>query len=240
LAQNTWGTDVLSKIYGHPTVEIRITDCASSRRLLAEMAVFVAAYTHLCGKRVSDDKPTSDDYRDALVNRWSAAKYGLQASFRWNGAIVPVVDIIHEMINECNDELNDLGMRAEDFMLLNVMLEKRVCQADFVLELAKRYPDIYMFTSVYSKLIRNWDIFDEYLATAEVLEPVPSPDDEAIYNEHLSYIGENTHFYKTREAMWYPADLADDIIERMLHEGHIKREFTESSGMLLSRIKSGS
>lgn len=239
LTQSTWGTDVLSKVYGHPTVEIRITDCASSRRLLAEMAVFIAAFTIRCGKQVSDYKPSKAEYKTSLVNRWSAAKYGLQASFRWDGANVPVVDIIREMMDECEDELRDFGVGKGDLQLLNLMLDKRTCQADFILDVLKRYPDIHMFTSVYSKLIRDWGIIDEYIGSGKPLDPMPVPDEDSIFNEHLAHIGDSTHFYATREAMWYSPELADDILERMIREGHVNCTYTDSDGMLLSRANGG-
>lgn len=58
LAQWSWGSDAAPKVYSAPTFEVRITDCASSRRLLAELAVFTAAFVHTVGEDVTECKVT--------------------------------------------------------------------------------------------------------------------------------------------------------------------------------------
>ena len=202
LAQYVWGTDVGPKFESAPTVEVRITDCASSRRLLAEMATFIAAYLHHRGGQMAGhEPPTPEDYRDALTNRWAAARWGMQASFRWNGAARPVADILDEMLDACADALALLGARRSDLTMINAMIEKRVCQADLVLDLAGRYPDPYLLTCAYSKLMRHWTVFDEYVEGARALEPAPPPDAEAILGEHLAVIGEGSHLYRSRDAI---------------------------------------
>ncbi|MBV9470800.1 MAG: hypothetical protein JOZ57_16300, partial [Abitibacteriaceae bacterium] len=61
LAQSTWGGDASPKMQGGLTMEVRILDCASSRRLLAEMATFVAAYVHYRGTRVEEYQPSPQE-----------------------------------------------------------------------------------------------------------------------------------------------------------------------------------
>jgi gamma-glutamyl:cysteine ligase YbdK (ATP-grasp superfamily) len=237
LAQNGWGTDASAKLYGAPTMEVRICDCASSRRLLAELATFVAAYVHHRGTREVDIPMSPADYRDCMTNRWAAARYGLQATFAWAGRPRPVVEVLDEMLDACREELRALGVKRSELRLVNSMIEKRVCQADFVLELAERYPDPWCLASAYAKMIRHWDVFDEYLESARALEPVPALDQQTIMTEHLSMIGEGTHFYRSRAAMSYPPPVADEIIEQMLQQGLIEREVTEHRGILLSRTR---
>lgn len=238
LAQYVWGTDVGPKFESAPTVEVRITDCASSRRLLAEMATFVAAYLHHRGTRMAErhEPPAPEDYKNALTNRWAAARWGMQATFRWNGAARPVAEILDAMLDECADALSLLGARRSDLTLINAMIEKRVCQADLVIELAARYPDPYLLTSAYSKLMRHWTVFDEYVERAPTLEPAPPPDAEAILGEHLAVIGEGSHLYRSRDAMHYPPPAADALLEEMIERGLIRREVTANRGTLLSRI----
>jgi hypothetical protein len=103
------------------------------------------------------------------------------------------------------------------------------------MRLAERYPDPYLLASAFGKLFRHWDVFDQYLEKAPTLEPVALPDEEAILAEHLSTIGEDTHFYRTREAMAYPAPAADGMIEEMVRRGVIRREIVAHRGILLSR-----
>jgi gamma-glutamyl:cysteine ligase YbdK (ATP-grasp superfamily) len=229
-------SDAGPKLPSTPTMEVRIIDCASSRRLLAELATFVAAYLHYRGTQVEEYWPSPREYQDGMTNRWAASRYGLQATFVWNGTTRPVAELLDEMLDECHAELAILGVQRSDLHLVNTMIEKRVCQADFVLDLAKRYPDPLCLASVHAKLARHWDIFEEYLESAPVLDPVPCADEEAIIAEHLAVIGEGTHFYRSRGAMFYPPPLADEIIERMVQQGSIKREVIENRGTLLHRI----
>jgi gamma-glutamyl:cysteine ligase YbdK (ATP-grasp superfamily) len=235
LAQRTWGSDAGPKLYGAPTLEVRIIDCASSRRFLAELATFIAAFLHHRGTRVEERPLSPREYRDCMTNRWAAARFGMQARFRWDGAARPVAEVLDEMLDECAEALAALGVRRDDLYLVNAMIEKRVCQADFVLDLAIRYPDPYCLASVHAKLARHWDVFEGYLEAAPVLDPAPALDDEEILAEHLSLIGEGTHFYRSREAMNYPPPVADALVERMVQRGAIRREVTENRGTVLSR-----
>jgi gamma-glutamyl:cysteine ligase YbdK (ATP-grasp superfamily) len=235
LSQNSWGNDASAKLYGAPTMEVRIGDCASSRRFLAEYAIFVAAFVHHLGTRDLEQRLTPRDYQDCMTNRWSASRHGLQATFLWEGRPRPVVEVLSEMLDQCAEELGVLGVQRSALGLIERMLEKRVGQADYMIALAERYPDPYCLASVATKLLRHWDVFDQYLETTPALEPVPLPDEEAILAAHLARIGEETHFYRSREAMYYPPPLADAMIERLVEKGMIRRDVVEDRGVLLSR-----
>jgi len=235
-AQPSDWTDASPKLYGAPTVEVRITDCASSRRLLAEFVTFIAAYVHYRGKMVEEYRCPPEEYREFLTNRWTAARDGMQATFLWNGKPRLVADLLDEMLDECADELENLGAKRADFALLNAMIRKRVCQADFVLGFAGRYPDVWCLTSAYAKLIRQWDAFDQYLESAPALDPIPAPDEQAVLAEHLAFVGEGTHFYRLHDAMRYPWPVTGEIIERLVRQGLVKREVTPRRGTLLYRL----
>jgi hypothetical protein len=237
LSQMTWGADAGPKLYSTPTMEVRVLDCACSRRLLAEMATFVAAFLHQQGEDVRHERPTRQQYRAALTNRWAAARYGMQATFLWDGGFRPVAEILDQMIDQCSDGLEALGARRRDLELINAMIGKRVCQADLGLGLMDRYPDPYLLTSAYSKLLRHWEIFEEYLVDAPVLDPAPEPDEERILEEHLAHVGEHTHFYRIRGVMYYPAPVSDQLIEEMVRRGLVTREVTTTRGVLLHRVE---
>lgn len=236
LSQPTWGDDAAPKIYGAPTMEVRVIDCASSRRLLAEMAVFVAAFVHQQSEAPDRGGPGPGEYREGLTNRWAAARWGMQAVFLWDGKPRPVAEILDEMLDGCASALATLGAARRDLGLIHRMIRKRICQADFALTLRRRYRDPRLLASAYAKLVRHWEIFDEYLAGARALEPTGPPDENAILQEHLGYIGEGTHAYRLREAMYYPAGATDEIIERMIRQGMIAREVTAARGTLLHRL----
>lgn len=233
--QQLWGTDASAKLYSRPTLEIRIPDCASSRRFLAELATFVAAYVHCQGTRIREERPSKADYRDYLVNRWSAAKHGMQATFKHGTGIITAAEMLDGMLDECKAELAQLGVTRSELTVIGAMLKKRCCQADMILELSERYPDPYCLASVYAKLGRHWELFEEYLERAPALNPLPAPDETTIMMAHLAQIGEGTLFYESRESMYFPPPMADEMIERMIDGGYIRREVTERAGVLLHR-----
>lgn len=80
LSQFTWGGDASPKVYSARTLEVRITDCASSRRPLAELVVFTAAFVHWLGENTDEYRLSEAEYIDSLTSRWAAAKYGMQAA----------------------------------------------------------------------------------------------------------------------------------------------------------------
>jgi len=234
-AQRMWGFDGGAKMFGGPTFEVRITDAATSFRFLAELATFVAAFVHHIGTE-EPREISPRDYRDAMVNRWSAAKHGLQASFHWNDQTLPVTELLAQMLDECASSLETLGAKRDDFALLETMLQKRVTQADWTLEIAARYPDPWVFASAHAKLARHGNVFDEWLQSAPPLGVLPAPDDAAILQAHLEAIGEGTHFYRSRDAMNFPPPLADAIIEQLVETGRVKRASSPKRGVTLSRI----
>ena len=235
-SQPGWGNDATPKIYGAPTMEIRIPDGASSRRLLAEFATFIAAYVHYQGTKSEDYQPTPDEYREYLSNRWVAARFGMQATFMWNGRPKPVTELIDEMLDECQEELGVLGVKRSELGIINIMITKRICQADLLIGLMERYPDQFCLASVYGKLVRQWDVFDEYVQSADALDPVLPLNDEAVIAEHFAFVGEGTYFYRMRDVMFYPQTITEEIIEQMIERKLIRREITPESGILLHRI----
>jgi gamma-glutamyl:cysteine ligase YbdK (ATP-grasp superfamily) len=235
-AQRTWGFDGGVKMHGGPTFEVRITDAASSFHFLSELATFVAAFVHHMGTQPLREV-TPDEYRDAMVNRWSAAKHSLQASFHWQGEAISATELLSQMLDECALSLETLGAQRSDFVLLEAMLQKRATQADWVREIAARYPDPWVFASVHAKLARHGNIFDEWLQSAPTLEAIAAPDDEAILQAHLDAIGEGTHFYRSRDAMNFPPPLADSIVETLIEQGRLRRENSPKRGVTLSRIQ---
>ncbi len=237
VSQATWGSDAAPKLYGRPTLEVRIIDCATSRQFLAELGTFVAAFVHQQGAATGTDEPDPARYRECMINRWLAAKYGLQATFLRDGKPIPVVELLDEMLDMCDQGLAGLGVKRSELELIETMISKRVGQADFALSVAQRYPDPHLLVSAYAKLIRHWDVFDEYLAAAEALEPVPAPDEEAILHEHLKAIGEGTHFYRTRDVMFLPAPVSDAVLETMISRGWVTKEITVDRGPLLHRVR---
>lgn len=251
-SQSVFGFDGGTKMQGAPTLEMRIGDAATSHRFLAEFATFVAAFVHHLGttllpkgrppalplsKVKGEWEISPGDYKNALVNRWSAAKHGLQAGFHTRDGQIAVTELISQMLDECQTSLETLGTRREDFKLIEAMLQKRVTQADWTNEIAGRYPDAWVFVSAHSKVARDGVVFEEWLQSAPTLETVSAPDDEEILQIHLKAIGEGTHFYRSREVMHLPPPMADEIIEKLIAQGQLRRDESAKRGVTLSRTQ---
>ena len=235
LSQSTFGFDGGAKMQGAPTFEMRIGDAATSPHFLAEFATFVAAFIHHLGTQ-TPRKITPEIYRNALINRWSAAKYGLQAGFLTPDGEISVSDFLSQMLDECAQSLQTLGAQREDFSLIETMLQKHVTQADWTNEIAARYPDSWVFVSAHSKVAQGGGVFEEWLHKTPVLAAIPAPSEDQILQIHLDAIGEGTHFYRSREAMQLPPPMADKIIEKLIQQGRLRRDESPKRGITLSRI----
>jgi hypothetical protein len=163
----------------------------------------------------------------------------MQATFRRHGRTITVAEMLAEMLDTCTQELQALGVNTHDLVLVNAMIDKRICQADLVLRLAERYPDPYALASVYGKLLRDWEWFDDYLLQATPLDPRPALSEQDIIMEHVKAIGEGTYYYRTRDVMNFPAAAADAVVEEAINAGLIRREYYSERGVVLSRIPSG-
>lgn len=235
-SQSTWGTDICPKIYNLPTIEVRIGDCASSRRFMAEYCSFVAAYVHCMATKLQPGfKPNRQQYREGLLNRWAAAKYGMQATFIIDGQERTAADVLQQMLYECEAQLADLGATISDLGLINAMITKRTCQADMFMELGSRYPELYQYNSVYSKIARHWEAFDQYLESASPKEAVVAVNEETVLEEHLALVGEDTHFYRLRDVMHLSGPDTEEVIQRLIANGMIDRVVTSSRGPRLNR-----
>jgi len=118
------------------------------------------------------------------------------------------------------------------------MLRKRTCQADYLIDLASRYPDPWQLGSAMTKVLRHWDVVNNYLETAPVLEPVAAPDRDAILGEHAAAVGEGTHFYASRNAMRLPPPAADAVLAELVASGRVVVETNQDGGTILRRVAS--
>jgi gamma-glutamyl:cysteine ligase YbdK (ATP-grasp superfamily) len=235
LSQPTWGHDASPKLYRLPTLEVRNIDGASSPAFLAELCVFVAAFVHQMSEQTDGQMIDGREYQDYLTNRWLAARDGLQATFGRQGKTIPVVDLLDEMLDRCAPSLARLGAKRGDLKLIGKMLQKRVGQADFAISVMNRYPDPYTLASAHGNLVRHWEAFDEYLATAPRQGVRPHPGREGVLQEHLNLVGQSTHYYRPRAAMHYPPGASEEIVEELVASGHVEREITATRGTLLHR-----
>ncbi len=114
---------------------------------------------------------------------------------------------------------------------------RRWAEADMAAELSRRYSEIYQFNSVYSKIARHWEAFDNYLESASPKDPVTAVDEDTVLEEHLALVGNDTHFYRLREAMHLSGPDTEEIIQQLIAEGLISRVVSEARGPLLTRTR---
>jgi gamma-glutamyl:cysteine ligase YbdK (ATP-grasp superfamily) len=232
-SQTMRGTDAGIQMERIPTLEVRIVDSCSSRRLLAELTTFVAAFVHHCGRDIPTGRPDPNTYRDSLINRWAAGKYGMQATFRWEGGARPVADILDEMLDRCSEDLAALGCKRSDLTMINQMLAKRTCQADYLTSLFDRHPDPALLSAAVHKLMRHWTVFDEFLEAAPVLDPMPVIDEEAVLSAHLEDLGEGMPANRLNFVMCFPPPAMEAVRNALIERGQIR---LENGGKILSRI----
>ena len=161
-SQPIWGTDVCSKLTIGSTVELRIGDGVSSSRLMCELAVLVGGLMHHVAEREADREITEEGYQAAMLNRWRAARHGLEATFSWEGRDVPVQTLLTAMVDMAQDGMALLGASAEDLRIVRTMIEKRQTQADFQrVVFARERGDAHRFTRTMANIQRDPAAFEK-------------------------------------------------------------------------------
>jgi gamma-glutamyl:cysteine ligase YbdK (ATP-grasp superfamily) len=214
-----WGGDVSTKLALGSTVELRVGDGVGSTRLMCEVVALVAGLMHHVAEREADRRLSEQDYHTIMVNRWRAAKYGLQAVLTWDGEEVPVQTVLTSMVELAEDGMELLGASRADLRTVRAMLRKRQTQADFQLAVfAKERGDAHRFTRTMANIQRDPAAFEKYLRRAQIL-PVVSPAD---YPERLlSAIEVETPYpLLLRQTPLAPAAL-DALLARFVREGRL-------------------
>lgn len=229
LAQFSWGGDVQVKLGTHPTVEIRIADSASAPALVAEYVIFCSGLlTGLSSRKIEPFSPKC--YLESLENRIQAARYGLQATFRWEGVLRPVSEVLKEGIQIAQPEIERLGF--SELPLISQMVAKRQTQADFQLSLGAGRDDHHRFARDLATVIQDPDAFGRYLALAPMLLPLePLDAKEFIY----SHIEVETPYYQLYELLRLPYPVLDEHLRALELEGRIRVSRTPDRGALYSR-----
>ncbi|MCK4352987.1 hypothetical protein KAW65_06220 [candidate division WOR-3 bacterium] len=227
IAQFHWGDDVSVKIGMHPTIEFRIGDSSSSEQFVNEYVAFVVAFVStFIKKEISFNK---EQYIESILNRWRAAKYGLQAIFLWNGKEVPVTDILNDMLSK-----SDLkAIKCPGLNLIPKMLCLRQTQADFQLLIHSYNKDPHQFAKALSNLLSKKDQFKIYLKMAKklpILEPI-SIDDYL-----LSKITIETPYEYLHTLTGLPYPILEQNLNKLEKSGKIKSEKIPEEGLVYTRI----
>jgi len=165
-----WSTDVCAKLGASSTVELRVGDSVSSPRLMCEIAALVAGLMHHVAENDDGQPPSETAYSDMMLNRWQAARHGLQAVFRADGRRAPVQSVLTEALARAQDGMKRIGVVPGDLGLVRTMIEKRQTQADFQLAVfSLEGGDPHRFTRAMANIQRDPRAFERYLGAAPAL-----------------------------------------------------------------------
>jgi gamma-glutamyl:cysteine ligase YbdK (ATP-grasp superfamily) len=218
-SQPDWGGDVCTKLAIGSTVELRVGDGVSSTRLMCEVVALVAGLMYHVAEREGDRKLSGQDYETIMVNRWRAAKYGLQAVLTWGGREEPVQTVLTSMVELAQDGMKLLGASRDDLRVVRAMIRKRQTQADFQLAVfAKERGDAHRMTRTMANIQRDPSAFERYLRRAPTLEVLRPAD----YAAHiLSGVEIETPYpLVLRQTPLSPAAL-DAILDRFVADGRL-------------------
>lgn len=218
-SQPEWGGDVCTKLAWGSTVELRVGDGVGSTRLMCEVVALVAGLMYHVAEHELDKRLSQEGYDAIMVNRWRAAKHGLQAVLTWDGREEPVQTVLTSMVELAEDGMKLLGASRKDLRVVRTMLRKRQTQADFQLAVfAKERGDAHRMTRTMANIQRDRSAFEKYLRRARTLK-VETPAD---YGEDiLSAIEVETPYpLLLRRTTLAPAAL-DGILDRFVRDGRL-------------------
>lgn len=178
LARATWGEDVSVKLPLKPTIEIRCIDSCSDFDLLEELVALLSGLLYGLSKQKYRIKEMRDVMKWQPINRFWAAKYGLQATMKWDGEDRPVTEIFPEIFTIAREGMKIFGSAPEDLTIINKMLKKSQTQADFLIKLTKLDSDPASLLRTMMNILTEEDFFKYYLKKAKKLSPKKSPSIE--------------------------------------------------------------
>lgn len=230
-AQWSWGDDVCVKIGAKPTVEIRIGDGPSSSRLAKEYVALGVGLFFSLSEKGQPRKLGRIDYIESLINRWRAAKYGLQARFSWGGETVDASYLVEEILQIAEFGLRKIGTSLENLWLIRKMVDKRQTQADFQSLIAKRNGDPHRFSRELANLLSRGDPFQEYL---EMAQPLDSVEPMKVEDYLLSKVAVDTPYSYLHELLFLPHAVLQENLSKLESEGKIELKKSPEKGVLYS------
>ncbi len=229
--QFMWGNDIQIKGYQKPTVEIRIMDSPTSPSLLVETVVLLVSFAQYLAENAKPCEVKKELYIEYLLNRWRAAKFGLQAVFDWKGSKKrPASDVIREILELSAPYYRNCGI--ERLPLIEKMADKNVTQADFLLSLYDG-GDLHVYLRNLANILkRDPDPFPEFLDNAE---PLPEIYSGSIEDVILEAIDVETPFRVLYEVFELPYTVLEDILLKLEREGKIEIIRSPEKGLLFTR-----
>ncbi len=227
-----WGEDVQVRLPTKPTVEIRCLDSASDIGLMEEYVALLSGLLYGVLKREKETKKEKDAIKWHSINRFRAAKYGLQAVFHWDGEEKPVSDIFSDIFSIAQEGLEVLGTSLDDLSIIKRMLKKRQTQADFLLMLTELDKDPFSLFKTITNTLMKEDVFKTYLKKAKQL-PLKKP--LSLEDFILTKITKDVPYFHLYLLSPLPPFYLNRILNRLEKTGRITKRTLPYEGRAYSR-----
>lgn len=232
LARGGWGEDVQVRLPGKPTIEMRCLDSTADINLMEEYVGLLAGLLYGMGKRLKGKKEDKDMVKWQSINRFRAAKDGLQATLFWNSEEMPVTESFKEIFTIAQEGLEIFGASIDNLKIIKKMLKKKQTQADFLLMFTELDNDPPSLFRTIMNVLSNEDAFKEYLKKAKRL-PIKKP--VSIENFILSKITKEVPYLHLYILTPFPPFYLNRILTRLEKAGRITSKVTPYEGRVYSR-----
>jgi gamma-glutamyl:cysteine ligase YbdK (ATP-grasp superfamily) len=232
--QLSWGFDATARQMDKPTIEVRVCDSAFGPRLASETASLVAAAMYGVAQKGALEPPDEVRYAEYAGNRVNAARWGLQATFLWEGEEVWVVDLLREIISLAKPGLKELGASEGDLTTIKAMLDKGQTQSDMQRVYASLDQDPWAYAKKAAHLTGREELFCDYLSQAKALKPVKR---EEAKDTVMRAVGKDTSFFVILARTGLPGVAAERLARTMENEGTLTRRREIDRGVLYTLAK---
>jgi gamma-glutamyl:cysteine ligase YbdK (ATP-grasp superfamily) len=231
-ARGGWGEDVQVRLPRKPTIEIRCLDSSSDFTLMEEYVALTAGLLYGIAKKRSPQSNREKMVKWQSINRYRAAKDGLQAIFRWKGKERPVTEIFGEIFSLAEEGMRIFGASIEDLSMIKKMIEKKQTQADFLLLLSNLESDPHALLKNIMNIYSHENAFKVYLRKAKKLT---SRKPTKIEDHILSRITKETPYFHLSIVSPLPPHMLNSILNRFEREGKVTSRVSSYDGLLYSR-----
>ncbi len=227
-----WGEDVQVRLPTKPTIEIRCLDSASDIDLMEEYVALLSGLLYGVLKREKETRKEKDVIKWHSINRFRAAKYGLQAVFHWDGEEKPVSDIFSDIFSIAQEGLEVFGASLDDLSIIKRMLKKRQTQADFLLMLTELDKDPFSLFKTITNTLTKEDVFKIYLKKAKQL-PLKKP--LSLEDFILTKITKDVPYFHLYLLSPLPPFYLNRILNKLEKTGRITKRILPYEGRVYSR-----
>ena len=239
---NGYQPDFSDMRVGHDSLSLGSTDTPTSPRLVCEYVAFASCFTAALADDVGANGAspiTPDSYTEYIYNRWLAAKYALQANFRWKGDEIPIVTLLKDMLAFAEPKLREFGVSGDDLTLIHQMIEKRQTQADWIGTLLEHHADAHVLYQAFVNFAGAPNAFEAYLKLAPEL---PNVEQMSLGDEIAKQAKWDSRYWDVHHRTKLPQIAFDRLLTQLEAAGKLQLEKHRSNGLLLSNtgVKTGS